>query len=60
MCHLEVMMTLAMRMYGDLVPFLFMIPLYHFLLLFFTIVLTFVVQEKAFVARLRFFLRYEY
>ena len=35
MCHLEVMMTLAMRMYGDLVPFLFMIPLYHFLLLFF-------------------------
>ena len=35
MYHLEVMMTLAMRMYGDLVPFLFMIPLYHFLLLFF-------------------------
>ena len=35
MCHLEVMMTLAMRMYGDLVPFLFVIPLYHFLLLLF-------------------------
>ena len=54
-------MTLAMRMYGDLVPFLFMIPLYHFYCFFFTIVVTFMVQEEAFyMARLRFFLRYEY
>ena len=57
MCHLEVMMTLAMRMYGDLVPFLFMIPLYHFYCFFFTIVVTFMVQEEAFVARLRFFFK---
>ena len=57
MCHLEVMTTLAMRMYGDLVPFLFMIPLYHFYCFFFTIVVTFMVQEEAFVARLRFFFK---
>ena len=57
MCHLEVMMTLAMRMYGDLVPFFVHDTSLSFLLLFFTIVVTFMVQEEAFVAKLRFFFK---
>jgi hypothetical protein len=60
-CHLEVMTLVMMRMYGDLVPFSFMITLpFCCFLSFFTIVVSFIVQDEAFVARLRFFLRYGY